>query len=153
MLTAEQRQGRINEIFFGSKQSPAPRRAFEATGAGAHSCVPHCSPRWSAGPLGPSGTGPAGSPSGPGSVFGPIERQSNRHRSLSLAIGCQEYAAGGWQAGVPARSWGSARPLASHRLHTLRQLPLARAGINRGIPALINSNAPARDAGGKEETR
>jgi hypothetical protein len=153
MFAAEQRHSRIKEIFFGSKQTPAPRGASKAT-AGAHSCVTHCSPRWSAGPLGPSGTGLAGSLTSPGSAFGPIERQSNRHRLLSLAIGRHEYAAGGSQVGAPARSGGSARPLASHRLHTLRQPPLAQAGTNRGIPASPNhTSSPARDAGAKEEIR
>ncbi len=156
MPTAEQRHGRINGInenFFGSKQNPAPRRPSEATGAGAHSCVPHCSPRWSAGPLGPSGTGLAGLPVGPGPAFGPIRRHPNRPRTLSLAVGRHMHEAGGLQAGAPARSGGSARPLASKPLHNLRQLPLARAGTNRGIPASTHPNAPARDAGGKEEIR
>jgi hypothetical protein len=142
-----------DENFFGFSQDPTPRRAPVAVGAEAHNCVPHCSPRWSAGPLGPSGTGLAGSLPGPGSAFGPIKWQLNRRRSLSLAIGGRMHGAGGLQVGAPARSGGSARPLASNLHLTLRQSPLAQAGTNRGIPASTNSNPPARDAGGKEETR
>lgn len=156
MLAAGHRYGRsgravpvhADEIFFGSCPDPTPRRALEAAGAGANTCASRRSPRWSAEPLDRSGTGL------PGWVSGPLQRHTRRHRSPSLAVRRPMHAAGGLQAGAPARSSRSTRPSALNRLHIIRHLPMGRAGTSRGVPASpIHSNPPAWDAGDKEETR
>lgn len=156
MLAAGDRYGRsegfgpehADEFFFGSGQDPTPRRALEAAGAGANTCASRRSPRWSAELLDRSGTGL------PGWVSGLLQRHTRRHRSPSLAVRRHMHAAGGWQAGAPARSSRSPRPSALDRLHILRHLPMGWAGTSRGVPASpMHSNPPAWDAGVKEETR
>ncbi len=142
-----------DEIFLGSDQGSTPRCALSA-GAGANNCASHRSPRWSVEPLGLDGIGLAGVHTGLGTVLEPIERHSNRHPSPSLAIGRRTHAAGGLQAGAPARSERSTRPLSLNRLHTDRQLPSGDAGTSRGVPASsMQLNLPGWDAGIKEENR
>lgn len=145
MLAAKGRHSRSRGFEVEISAEPNP---------GSKTCVSHRSPRWSAEPPGPVGTSRAGALLDSGSVAGPTERLVHRRRLPSLGSGRRMYAAGGSQAGAPARSGRSTRPLCSNRLHTIRQLPLASAGSGRNNPATSpNSIPPAREAGGKEENR
>lgn len=133
--------GRIRRKRFGSgvawgslpmdDRGSASRGRRQAARASAHICAPHCSPRWSAAPQAPTGTGRSGARSRSGSDRG-FERLANRLPAHSLVLGSQSQPAGGLQAGAPAESTRTTRPPAPSKRHP---------------------NPPAGEAGAKEEKR
>ena len=90
--------------FLGSDRDLTSRRGSSAAGARASACASHRTPRWCAAPHDLAGTGRAGALPGFGPVARSTERHGERHPSPPLAMGSHSHAAGGLQAGAPARS-------------------------------------------------
>jgi hypothetical protein len=90
--------------FLGSDRDLTSRRGTSAAGARASACASHRSPRWRAAPQDLAGTGRAGALPGHGTVARSTERHGDRPPSPPLAMGSRKQAAGGLQAGAPARS-------------------------------------------------
>lgn len=99
----------MRTTFLGSELDSTSRRG-SAAGANASACASHRSPRWCAAPQDLAGTGRTGALPGLGSVARSAKRQSSRRPSPPLAAGSREQAAGGLQAGAPARSQTIAPP-------------------------------------------